>query len=489
MDFKLSKADPLEVKCDVLVFGKFENERIGGLIKGADKALENVLERTFEQEKFKGEMGKSVMINTLGKIQADRILIVGLGKRSKFSLDVLRKVGIHTAKMTCSLSQKTAFALEVAEKRGNFAALSEGMMLGLYNFNKYKTNEKGSEGDRIVEFVTDKLREKMFSGEVEYAKTIAEATNFARDLVNEPPLALTPGRLAEIAAEIAKDGKLGCKILDTKEIEKRGMGGLMAVSKGSDEPPRFIHLTFDPTRAPRKTVAIVGKGITFDSGGLCIKPSDSMRTMKMDMSGAACVLGVMKALPKLNPHVRVHGLISATENMPGGKAYKPDDIIRALDGKTIEVVNTDAEGRIVLADALCYAVQLGIKEIVDLATLTGACMVGLGNYTAGLMGNDQSLINRILAAADLAGEKVWQLPLDEELRKEIDSDVADVKNVGSRWGGAITAAMFLEKFVGDTAWAHIDIAGPAYVEKGGDWYPKGGTGFGVRTVIRYLLGR
>lgn len=489
MDFKLSKGDPLEVKCDVLVFGRYENERIGGSVKKADQALENVLERTFEQEKFKGEIGKSVMIHTLGKIQADRVLIVGLGKRSKFSLDVLRKVGIHTAKRTNSLSKKTAFALEVPDNRGSFAALSEGMMLGLYNFNKYKTNDKGSEGDRIVEFITDKLREKMFSGEVEYAKIIAEATNFARDLVNEPPLALTPGRLADIAAEIAKDGKLGCKIFDTKEIEKRGMGGLMAVSKGSDEPPKFIHLTFEPARAPRKTVAIVGKGITFDSGGLCIKPSDSMRTMKMDMSGAACILGVMKALPKLNPRVRVHGLISATENMPGGKAYKPDDIIRALDGKTIEVVNTDAEGRIVLADALCYAVQLKIKEIVDLATLTGACIVGLGNYTAGVMGNNPALINRILAAADLTGEKVWQLPLDEELRREIDSDVADVKNVGSRWGGAITAAMFLEKFVGDTPWVHIDIAGPAYLEKGGDWYPKGGTGFGVRTVIRYLLGR
>ena len=489
MDFKFSKGDPLEAKCDVLVFGKFENERIAGLIKKADEALENVLDRTFEQEKFKGEIGKSVMINTLGKIQADRILIVGLGKRSKFSLDVLRKVGIHTAKRTNSLSQRTTFALEIAGNRGNFSALSEGMILGCYNFDKYKTKDKSSNGDRIVEFVTDKVKEKMFSDEIEYAKTIAEATNFTRDLVNEPPFALTPKRLAEIAAEIANDGKLGCKIFDTKEIEKRGMGGLMAVSKGSDEPPKFIHLTFDPTRTPKKTVAIVGKGITFDSGGLCIKPSDSMRTMKMDMSGAACILGVMKALPRLNPPVKVHGLISTTENMPGGKAYKPDDIIRALDGKTIEVVNTDAEGRIVLADALCYAVQLKVKEIVDLATLTGACIVGLGNYTAGVMGNNQSLINRILAAANLAGEKVWQLPLDEELRTEIDSDVADVKNVGSRWGGAITAAMFLEKFVGDTPWAHIDIAGPAYLEKGGDWYPKGGTGFGVRTVIHYLLGR
>lgn len=489
MDFKLSKGDPLQVECDVLVLGKFESERVGELIKKVDRALDNVFDRTFKQEKFLGEIGKSVMINTLGKIKADRVLIAGLGKKSKFSLDVLRKVGIHAAKRTNSLFERTAFALEIGETRGIFSALAEGMMLGCYSFNKYKTSNSDANGDRIVEFITGKAREKTFSNEVEYAKIIAESTNFTRDLVNEPPLVVTPKKLAEVAMEVARDGKLECRIFDRKEIEKRGMGGLIAVSKGSDEPPKFIHLTFSPRKTPRKTVAIVGKGITFDSGGLCIKPSDSMRTMKMDMSGAACILGVMKALPSLNPPVRVHGLISTTENMPGGRAYKPDDIIRALNGITIEVVNTDAEGRIVLADALCYAVQLKVKEIIDLATLTGACIVGLGNYTAGVMGNNQVLINRILTAADLAGEKIWQLPMDEELRKEIDSDVADVKNVGSRWGGAITGAMFLEKFVGDTPWAHIDIAGPAFLEKGGDWYPKGGTGFGVRTIIRYILGR
>lgn len=474
---------------NLLVLGRFENEKIRGLLKRADGALGNVLDRTFKQEKFGGEVGKSLMLNTLAKTNADRILIVGLGRRSKFGPDVLRKVAIHAAKRSESLSQRIVFALEMPETKGNFAAVAEGMILGCYSFDRYKTNDKDSDGVKIVEFAAQRALENPFRSGIDYATTIAEATNFTRDLVNEPPLALTPSKLAGVAAEVAKDGKLGCKILDKREIERMGMGGLMAVSSGSDEPPKFIHLTFNPKKTPKKTVAIVGKGITFDSGGLCIKPADGMRTMKMDMSGAACVLGVMKALPRLNPPVRVHGLISATENMPGGKAYKPDDIIRALDGKSIEVVNTDAEGRIILADALCYAARLKVKEIVDLATLTGACIVGLGNYTAGLMGNDQALINRLLVAADLAGEKVWQLPLDEELRKEIDSDVADVKNVGSRWGGAITAAMFLEKFVGDTKWAHIDIAGPAFLEKGGDWYPKGATGFGVRTVINYLLRR
>ncbi|MGH7890145.1 MAG: leucyl aminopeptidase, partial [Thermodesulfobacteriota bacterium] len=346
---------------------------------------------------------------------------------------------------------------------------------------------KKGNGIKTVEFISSTVAERSFNQEVEFERAISDATNFARDLINEPPIVLTPARLADFAREIAAEGKLQCEIFERDEMEKRGMGGLIAVSLGSEEPPKFIHLTYEPRKKPTKTVAVVGKGITFDTGGLCIKPRDSMRTMKMDMSGAACVLGVMKAITKLNPSVRVHGLISATENMPGGKAYKPDDIIRALNGKTIEVIDTDAEGRIVLSDALSFAVELKVDEIVDLATLTGACIVALGNYTAGLMGNNERLIEKIIKAAKLAGEKVWQLPMDDELRKDIESDVADVKNVGNRWGGAITAAMFLEKFVGDTPWAHLDIAGPAFMERGGDWYPKGGTGFGVRTIIRYLL--
>lgn len=487
MDFKLAEGNVLRVKCSVLVLGRFEGEGIGESVKRVDEALGGALSRISQEEKFSGELGKSVMINTLGKIGADRVLLVGLGKRSKFSTDVLRKVGILTAKKTKAFSGNIAFGLEIEAHKGSVSALIEGLMLGSYEFDKYKTNNKNENGIRSVEFLSTKIGEKAFKEELEFAKIVSEATNFARDLVNEPPAVLTPTRLAEYAKEIAEEGKLVCEVFDREEMEKRGMGALLAVSLGSEEPPRFIRLTYEPKKRPRKTVAIVGKGITFDTGGLCIKPRESMRTMKMDMSGAACVLGVMKAISRLKPSIRVHGLISATENMPGGKAYKPDDIVRALNGKTIEVIDTDAEGRIVLSDALSYAVQLKADEIVDLATLTGACIVALGNYTAGLMGNNERLIDRILKSARLAGEKMWQLPMDDELRKEIESDVADVKNVGGRWGGAIIGAMFLEKFVGDTPWVHIDIAGPAFIEKGGDWYPKGGTGFGVRTIIRYLL--
>jgi leucyl aminopeptidase len=469
------------------VLGRFEEDGTRNSVKKIDEALGGALSRVSQEEKFNGELGKSVMINTLGKIGAERVLLVGLGKKSKFSSDVMRKVGIHTAKRVKSFSESIAFGIEIGDKKGNASALIEGLILGGYEFDKYKTNNKKEGGIKRVEFFSAKIGEKTFKEELEFARIISEATNFARDLVNEPPGVLTPTRLAEIAEKIAEEKKLKCEVFDKEEMEEKGMGALLAVSRGSEEPPKFIHLTYEPTKKPRKTVAIVGKGITFDSGGLCIKPRESMRTMKMDMSGAACVLAIMKAIPSLNPPVRVHGLISATENMPGAKAYKPDDIIRALNGKTIEVIDTDAEGRIVLSDALSYAVQLKVDEIVDIATLTGACIVALGNYTAGLMGNNERLINKIIQAAKLAGEKVWQLPMDEELRKEIESDVADIKNLGSRYGGAITAAMFLEKFVGDTPWVHLDIAGPAFIEKGGDWYPKGGTGFGVRTMIRYLL--
>jgi leucyl aminopeptidase len=279
------------------------------------------------------------------------------------------------------------------------------------------------------------------------------------------------------------------EIFDAAEIDKRGMGGIEAVSRGSDEPPRFIHLVYEPKRKTKKSIAIVGKGITFDSGGLCLKPSDSMRGMKMDMAGSAVVLGVMKALARLAPAVRVHGLIAASENMTGAKAYKPDDVIKAYNGKTIEVINTDAEGRIVLSDALSYAVELKADEIVDFATLTGACMVGLGSYTAGVMGNNQKLIDKILSASGRAGEKMWQLPMDDELREEIKSEVADIRNAGSRLGGAITAAMFLEQFVSDVPWVHIDIAGPAYSEKKSALHKIGGTGFGVGTVVQYIMGK
>ena len=489
MKFIIGKEDERKVKVDALVLGAFKGEGISGGLKGVDKALGGELKALAESEKFDGEAGKTILLgSTFGRIGAKRVLVVGLGEKRGLGPAVLRKAGIASAKKLRKSSGSIAFGPDFSKKPGYVRALSEGLYLGSYEFNKYKTNDNG--GSRLSEIIliSDSLTEKRLATETGLAKTIGESTNLVRNLVNEPPVYMTPTRLAEAAGSIAEAGGLKCEIFGPDEIERRGMRGIQAVTAGSDEEPRFIHLTYEPSKRPAKTVAIVGKGITFDSGGLCIKPADSMRTMKMDMAGAAAVLGVMKALPALKPRVRVHGLIASCENMTGPKAYKPDDVIKAYNGKTIEVINTDAEGRIVLSDALSYAVELKAAEIVDMATLTGACIVGLGLYTAGLMGNNPRLVGRILKAAGEAGEKIWELPLDDELRADIKSDVADIKNAGSRWGGAITAAMFLENFVGETPWAHIDLAGPAYAEREGEFHPKGGTGFGVRTIIDYILG-
>ncbi len=491
MNFRYSGENLLKVKTDLLVVGAFKGEKFSGSLKSVDRALGGVLKSLSDDDKFDGELGKSVTVSsTFGKLGAKRVLLLGLGDKSKFLPDTVRKAGCLTAKKLKDASTHETFAPEFSSGEGYIAALAEGVMLGAYDFDKYKTkNGEESEIEDVVILSKD-IKERRFDEEIELARTISESTCLVRDLVNEPPVYMTPSRLADIASAVADEGEMKCEVFDLDEIKRRGMEGLAAVSKGSSEPPRFIHLTYEPRKKkPKATLAVVGKGITFDSGGLCIKPADSMRTMKMDMAGAAAVLGIMKSIAHLKPSVKVHGLISTCENMTGPSAYKPDDVIRAYNGKTIEVINTDAEGRIVLSDALSYAAHLKVDEIIDLATLTGACMVALGTYTAGLMGNNQKLIDRIKKAADGAGEKIWQLPMDEELRPEIKSEVADMKNVGSRWGGAITAAMFLENFVGGTAWAHIDIAGPAYNEKESNWNPKGGTGFGVRTLVSYIMDR
>ena len=306
----------------------------------------------------------------------------------------------------------------------------------------------------------------------------------SRDLANEPAQYATPTKLAEIA----KDLKLDTKIYDKKDCEKMGMGAYLAVARGSSEPPKFIHMKYS-THNPRKKIAIIGKGICFDSGGLDIKPASSMLTMKDDMSGAACVIGVMSAIKEIAPDVEVHGIIAACENMPGCSAYKPGDILTAKNGKTIEVDNTDAEGRLTLADALCYACELGVDEVIDMATLTGACMVALGTQAAGIMGNDEELIKKLIDTAERSGERFWQLPLWEEYFDGLKSEVADMKNSGNRWGGASSAGVFLQKFVKDVKWAHIDIAGTAFLEKPQKELIAGATGAGVRTLLNYILSK
>jgi leucyl aminopeptidase len=318
------------------------------------------------------------------------------------------------------------------------------------------------------------------------AELAAEATCFARDLINEPASTVTATHLAEVARRIAKEAGLAIVVHDRTACERMGMGSFLGVNRGSTEPPQFIHLTYRPKDRARRRLCLIGKGITFDSGGLDLKTAEGMAWMKADMSGAAAVLGVMKVLPRLAPPVEVHALVAATDNMPSGAATKPGDILRAMNGKTIEVNNTDAEGRLTLADAIAYArAKVKPDEIVDIATLTGACAIALGPLCAGAMTNNPALQARVLRAAEAAGERVWPLPLVEEYKEGLRSDVADLKNTGPRYGGALTAGLFIREFAGDTPWVHLDIAGAAFTDKDLPYASKGGVGFGARTLLGY----
>jgi leucyl aminopeptidase len=323
-------------------------------------------------------------------------------------------------------------------------------------------------------------------------ESFALATSFARDLINVPANDLYPTDLARAATELGNESRIEVKVFEQAECKKMGMGAFLGVAAGSEQPPKFIHMTYSPSGRPaagrkRKKIVLIGKGITFDSGGLDLKPPDGMLRMKYDMAGAAAVLGIMRALPALKPVAEVHGLIAATENMPSGSAVRPGDVLRAMNGTTIEIGNTDAEGRLTLADGLCYAnTTIGADEIIDMATLTGACVIALGQLCSGLMANNQPLANRLMKAAEAAGERLWQLPLIDEYRDNLKSEVADLNNVGPRGGGAITAGLFLKEFAGRTPWAHLDIAGPAFTEKDLPLAPKGATGFAVRTILTYL---
>jgi len=364
-----------------------------------------------------------------------------------------------------------------------------GLNNGHYVFDKYKT-KKNNLSDLTINLVISKMRKSSMDKLIDTSSKIFQGVNFTKDLVNEQPLVLTPTVLANFAKKISKHSNITCTVFDKNEILERKMSGLWDVGKGSTNKPKFIHLKYKSKKLSKsaKKIAIIGKGMTYDSGGLSLKPADYMLTMKMDMAGAGCVLGVFEALGQIQPkNIEVHGLIPTAENMPGPNAYKPDDIVKGLSKKTIEIINTDAEGRVILSDAIEYANRLKVDEMVDLATLTGACMVALGHYTAGLFSNNEKLTNELLDASKSAAEKLWQLPLDDELRQDIDSQIADIKNAATtRYGGAITAAMFLEFFVKDIPWSHIDIAGPAYIEKKRSWTAVGSTGYGVRTILNYL---
>jgi leucyl aminopeptidase len=447
-----------------------------------DAELDGALALHAANVEFTGRAYQTVDLPTLGKLTARRVLLVGLGPAQRLDAATLRHV---VGAATRAAGNVPTLALSLPEKvRGELLrAVSEGVVLGAYRFTKYLTGERLPR-TRLSQ-VNVHLTGRPTAAEKRALSTgldVGEAVCIARDAVNEPPNELTPAELARRAQEIAKSGKLKAKVLDKAAIAKAGMHLHYAVGQGSSNEPRFIHLAYTPKGAKKKVV-FVGKGLTFDSGGLCIKPAPGMGEMKSDMGGAAAVLGLIAAVSKLRPKVEVHAVVGAAENMPDGAAYRPSDVFGSLDGKTVEVINTDAEGRLVLADALTYARRLEPDLIVDAATLTGACVVALGKSYSAFYTQDDKLARKFANAARKAGESFWRMPLVDEYKEQLKSDIADLKHTGERFGGSITAALFLQEFTGDVPWIHCDVAAPVLYERARGMYPKGGTGHPVLTFL------
>jgi leucyl aminopeptidase len=488
--------------CGLMCFEEGLGE--GAIFQAFDKALDGLLTRLVAEEQFKGKKGQTLSLHTHGRVGPARLLLVGAGARKDFAPADLRGFAARVYKAGASASVKNLTVVMpytegvVQERASQF--LAEGALSAAYKFDKYLTGDKKkSDGPTVEELKiamsadnVDASRLESLKRGVQRGEQVAEAVALARDLINEPAGEMTPRKMAEVSQRVAKQHGLEVKVLGPKECEKLGMGMYLAVAQGSEEEPRFIHLTYRPKgKTPsRKTIALVGKGVTFDSGGLSLKPSNAMEDMKVDMSGAAAVIAAIGVLADLGVPYEVHALAACTENMPSGKSYKLGDVLKSMAGKTVEINNTDAEGRLTLGDAITYAKEeVKPDEIFDFATLTGACIVALGPHTAGVMGNDLSLVERWLSAARLAGEEMWHLPMPEKLRDQLKSDVADMRNTGERYGGALTAGLFLKEFVGDTPWVHVDIAGPASADKESGHIPKGGTGFGVATIVEFLAAR
>lgn len=492
MNIRVEKGIAEKYPCELLLLFSFESpDPLEGPIKSVDLKWKGFLTTLINQGDFKGELFQCRLLHTQGALPAKRVLLTGLGKKEEFDLEKWRGAASKAGQFIRDSGIKQ-FAFQIkAVKDQSEEELTEsfvtGFLLGTYQFNEFKTLERDKikkidEGALLgkTEEEIGQIKQGLKRGQI-----ISDAVCLARDLANAPSNQVTPTALAEKAVEIAKDEGLGIEVLDLGQAEAMGMGAFVAVAKGSQEPAKFIMLEYNKEKG-LDTIVLVGKGITFDSGGISIKPADRMEQMKADMSGAAAVLCTMKAASKLKLPLHLVGLIPATENLPSGKAYKPGDVLKTLSGQTVEVISTDAEGRLILADALTYSLRYQPKAVIDLATLTGAVVIALGDYVIGLFGNDESLQEKIEGAAGKTGEKVWRLPLWDEYFDYLKSDVADFKNVGTRAAGAIIGGIFLSKFVEKTCWVHLDIAGPAFIEKERPYMPKGGTGVGVRLLLQLL---
>lgn len=475
---------------DGLAIGLYEDQLpLTGVLAELDTRLGSSLQDLIAETEFEAKDGTSVATRVGRDFPVKKILLVGLGKAEQLKLDTVRRAAAAIARLGKKEHCKTlgiSLPLWNQDAAATAQALVEGLELASYQDNRFKSESEDNKPQPQIEQV-DILGLGDQAAAVETAQQIVSGVILARQLVAAPANVVTPISMAETAQSIAQDHGLTLEILEADACEQLGMGAFLGVAKASDLPPKFLHLTYKPAGTPRRKLGIIGKGLTFDSGGLNIKGAGSgIETMKMDMGGAAATLGAAKAIGQIKPDVEVHFISAVTENMISGKAMHPGDILTASNGKTIEVNNTDAEGRLTLADALVFADKLGLDAMVDLATLTGACVVALGDQIAGLWSPDDAVAEQLLAAADLAGEKLWRMPMEDKYFEGLKSPIADMKNTGPRAGGSITAALFLKQFVKTTAWAHLDIAGPVWTEKEQGYNNSGATGYGVRALVNWV---
>ena len=491
MEIKVVSGDITKQNVGAIIVNLFEGVTSpAGATGAADRVLGGAITKLIEEGEIKGKRGEMTLIHTLDRMAPSRVLVAGLGKEEEFDLDKARAVTAEGCRRLRRAGVQTVATIVHGagtgglDVKGAAQSVAEGAILGVYRFDKYKSNDGGTD---IAEFTivdgdADKLSE--LEAGVAEGRAIGDAVNFCRDMANEPANAMTPSEMSERALQVANEGGMELEVLDRPQMAELGMGALLGVAQGSEEPPKFIILKYagDPGN-PENTLGILGKGITFDSGGLDIKNAAGMSTMKGDMAGGASVISAMKAIGQLKPKINVTAIVPATENMPGGRAQRPGDVVKAMNGKTIEIDNTDAEGRLVLADAVAYACSIGIGRIVDVATLTGAVVVALGDKCIGAFGNDRDFTDSVVAAGNEVGERIWELPTYDEYKEQYKSDIADIKNTGGRGAGSITGALIIAEFNDGASWVHLDIAGTARAGAIKGYNIKGATGVPVRTLV------
>ncbi|MBI4302070.1 MAG: leucyl aminopeptidase [Chloroflexi bacterium] len=493
MEIRVVYADITQIPANAIIVNLFEGvTSLGGATRVVDGALGGTITQLIADGEIKGKLNEITLIHTQGRIAPARVVVMGLGKEADLTADRLRDVSAEALKFLHRKGAKQVATIVHGAGAGGIdttvAAQSvvEGALLGLYVFRQHMTKEPDFEDIQELSVVEqDEAKRAAVEEGCNRGRIMAEATNLARNLVNEPANALTPTILAERAKALAEAWNLEYAVLDREQMSELGMGALLGVAQGSHQPPKLMTLTY--RGGGSTSLGLVGKGITFDSGGISLKPAQGMGEMKGDMAGGAAVIATMRAIAELKPKINVTAIVPATENLPGGAALKPADVLRAMNGKTIEVESTDAEGRMILADALCYARKLELSPLVDVATLTGACAIALGPFCTGAFGNNQELVDKLIQAGNRAGEYIWQMPMYQEFKDLNKSDVADIKNTGGREGGAITAAQFLAEFVEDTPWVHLDIAGTSFSDKERTYRPKGAVGVAVRTLVNLAI--